>query len=93
MAYPQYVLEREQILKLLDAGKTIEFIIRKKYLNLEYREVMTLVKKSPPKVRILYYRNGENGENGELLLDNVETLDEHKIGNLLCSGVEWRVLD
>jgi hypothetical protein len=88
MAYPQYVLEREEILKLLDAGKTIEFVDdRRPLLNLVYREIWTLVKKSPRKVRVRYYRNGE------LLLDDVQSVDEHGLGNMLRSGVRWRVVD
>jgi hypothetical protein len=86
--FPRYVLEREQILKSLDEGKTIEFIDRRPSLNLEYRELWTLVKKSPRKVRVRYYRNGE------LLLDDVRSLDEHGLGNMLRNPfVEWRVLD
>jgi uncharacterized protein (DUF2249 family) len=87
MAYPQYVMERETILRLLDEGKTIEFISDKRPLNLVYREIWTLVKKSPKKVRIRYYRNGE------LLLDDIRSLDEHGLGNMLQSGVRWRIAD
>jgi hypothetical protein len=88
MAYPQYVVERETILQLLDEGRTIEFVDDKRpLLNLVYREIWTLVKKSPKKVRIRYYRNGE------LLLDDIRSLDEHGLGNMLQSGVRWRIAD
>jgi hypothetical protein len=87
MAYPQYVVERETILQLLDEGRTIEFISDKRPLNLVYREIWTLVKKSPRKVRVRWYRNGE------FLLDDVCSLDEHALGNMLRSGVRWRVVD
>ena len=87
MAYPQYVVERETILQLLDEGRTIEFISDKRPLNLVYREIWTLVKKSPRKVRVRCYRNGE------LLLDDVCSLDEHALGNKLRSGVRWRIAD
>jgi hypothetical protein len=87
MAYPQYVVERERILELLDAGRTIEFVDERPNLKLVYREIWTLVKKSPRKVRVRWYRNGE------LLLDDVCSLDEHALGNMLRSGVRWRVVD
>jgi hypothetical protein len=87
MSFPRYVIEREQILRLLSEGKAIEFISDKRpTLNLVYREIWSLVGNSR-KVRIRYYRNDE------LLLDDVQTLDEHKLGNMLLSGVRWRVVD
>jgi hypothetical protein len=80
-------VERERILELLDAGRTIEFVDERPNLKLVYREIWTLVKKSPRKVRIRYYRNDE------LLLDDVQGLDEHRLGNMLLSGVRWRIAD
>ena len=86
--FPRYVEEREKILGLLDEGKTIEFIDRRPNLKLEYREIWTLVARSPRKVRVKYYRNGE------LLLEDIIAVNEHDLGTKLRNPtVEWRIVD
>jgi len=86
--FPRYVEEREEILRLLDAGRTIEFVDRRPRLNLEYREVWTLVARSPRKARVKYYRNGE------LLLEDIIVVNEHDLGTMLRNPtVSWRVVD
>jgi len=86
--FPRYVEEREEILRLLDEGRTIEFIDRRPSLNLEYREIWTLVKKSPRRVRVQYFRNGE------LLLIDEKAVNEHDLGTMLRNpSVSWKVVN
>jgi hypothetical protein len=80
--------ERDRIVALLRAGKTVEFLERPSPLRkIRHRVVVQLVSRDPERVREEYWFGDE------LLLDEIRPLDPHAIRNRLQSGWEVRIVD
>ena len=79
---------RDEVIRLLKEGKTIEWTERPKpYIKQTWRYVWRLVSQNPAVI------DEQIWQGNELLLHEKRRLDEHEVRNMLQVGWQFRVIE
>jgi hypothetical protein len=78
---------RDEVIKMLREGKTIEWVERPSALRKQWRYVWRLVSQNPEVI------DEQVWQGSELLLHERRRLNEHEVRNMLQVGWQFRVIE